>query len=321
MRTGWGGQWISTIRKGKPIAPFRRRYRVCVDVDVRLRPIDVIDAAENWRFLMQLKHPFNALGVTQHKYIACQQRLLDGLLRDEATLDAWLRNDVSLAVTDGDADAFQGDAVTHEMLAPIIPELPEPDREYFEAMLANDRFHEAAESLFAATRSRVVSMTIEEILNHEREGARLHVDQRYRASIDVIAEIGEIDPGKAAQDLTRIQKSARIELGVSMPEYADRQRELRDTLIRNKAVLDVWLRDQILADIADGGARQMRVDRKHADILRPVIDRMPAEDLAYLERAVAGDFLYEAVESFQNALDSDIVSVAVIALPEALADA
>jgi hypothetical protein len=294
---------------------YSERYQLLLDVDVAIEPIDRVWAARSWANLIKPDPEGRSLTVTRADFIARQDRLLEALLRDDETLDAWLRHEASHAVVDGgDIDLFDTRILAHELLAPVIPALAPVDRAWFGENVDNNRFYHSLETFFDVSTAEPLFIRIEHVPRPgNRDPAHL-VDERYRIAVEVEARIGEIETAAAERDLARITKRDGTDHGMTLLDYIERQQRLVATLISNDDALDAWLRNTIFHQMADEGIPSGG-PRPYWNILTPVVDRLSSDDRAYFENAVSNGMVSEAFEPFLEATTSESVSLATVRQP------
>lgn len=295
---------------------LRRRYRVLIDVDVTIHPIDPVRAADLWRKKMDTSAQFQDLHVSIAGYIAHQQRLFDVLTRDENVRDAWLRNEVLRQITEGDIEDYRDGPNPEHVLAPALTELSSPRRTFFERMRLNAALPDALSPLWDSGRARIRSLDLHDVplARRSRDGPR---DYRYRASIEVDAGLEQINRYRARFDYCQLRARSWDAPLPDFEEFIDHQIGLASAVVQHEGALDHLLREKITLELAHGGAAAACQPIPLRKFLKRVIRRLPEEDRwHFMDAAHLGVFL-ASIGAIRDALSSRILFMTMFA-PERL---
>lgn len=135
-----------------------RRFRLTIDVDATLEPIDVSRALDRWS---EAHEAGSAAGeVSFDEFVRYQRLLLNELAADESLRDLWLKRAVCNTVGDSGAESFLRADSEEALLAPVLATLPPDDRLFYDATIAQDLLYENAPVLFESRDSRIESVAV-----------------------------------------------------------------------------------------------------------------------------------------------------------------
>ncbi|MEO5510737.1 MAG: hypothetical protein ABIV28_06595 [Longimicrobiales bacterium] len=84
------------------------------------------------------------------------------------------------------------------------------------------------------------------------------------------------------------------------------QRALRRVLLENPVALDKWMRRELLIQLAEHGVDEAEPKDSESDILRPVIERLPAVLRHRYREAAARGELYDVAPEFFESFNVEI---------------
>ncbi len=89
------------------------------------------------------------------------------------------------------------------------------------------------------------------------------------------------------------------------------QRALRHMLLENPGALDRWMRRELLIQLAEHGVEEAEPTDSEAEILKPVIERLPAVLRHRYREAAARGELYDVAPEFFESFTVEIGAVKV----------
>jgi hypothetical protein len=84
------------------------------------------------------------------------------------------------------------------------------------------------------------------------------------------------------------------------------QRALRRVLLENPVALDKWMRRELLIQLAEHGVEEAEPKDSESEILRPVIERLPAVLRHRYREAAARGELYDVAPEFFESFNVEI---------------
>ena len=142
---------------------------------------------------------------------------------------------------------------------------------------------------------------------------------RYRVVIECEVETVDMTPERMLElqeereQHLRECESCRL-AGVEEPasqESVEEQRALRRLLLENPAALDRWMQREVLIQLAEHGLEEAEPKGTEEEILRPVIERLPAVLRHRYREAAARGELYDVAPEFFESFNIAIGEVTV----------
>lgn len=89
------------------------------------------------------------------------------------------------------------------------------------------------------------------------------------------------------------------------------QRALRKLLLEDSKLLDRWMRREVLMQLAEHGVDEAEPRETEEDILKPVIEKLPAVQRHRYREALARGELYDAAPEFYESFVVEIKDVEI----------
>ena len=89
------------------------------------------------------------------------------------------------------------------------------------------------------------------------------------------------------------------------------QRALRRVLLENPVALDRWMQRELLIQLAEHGVEEAEPKESEDDVLRPVIEKLPAVQRHRYREAAARGELYEVAPEFFESFNVRIADIEV----------
>lgn len=142
---------------------------------------------------------------------------------------------------------------------------------------------------------------------------------RYRVVIECEVETQDMTPERMLEIQAEREEhmkeceSCRLAGPEDMPsdESLAEQRALRKLLVEDRGNLDRWMRREILLQLAEHGLEAIEPDDTEEEILRPVIEKLPAVLRHRYREALARGELYETAPEFYESFIVRVRSVGI----------
>ena len=142
---------------------------------------------------------------------------------------------------------------------------------------------------------------------------------RYRVVIECEVETQDMTPERMLElQEEREQHMKECEscrlAGAEEPateESLAEQRALRKLLLENRGALDKWMQREVLIQLAEHGVEEAEPNDSEEEILKPVIEQLPAVLRHRYREALARGELYEAAPEFYESFTVDFRDVRV----------
>lgn len=305
---------------------LRRTYRVFVDMDVKVLPINESSIRrwrERWRDDLDFGLP--AAPIPDERKLAPQRALQRELFEDRPMLDRRMEFEAFMELLHG--YVFDGEAIEldHDgFLSPLAERLSLPARERFRRAFSYVELDLLLDEFFRCFEITVVDTDIARIHGPFASwGASEEVlrRRRYRITIDAEIVVKQASVERVrARDARRALERDRMglpELPYERPPPLSEEemgfvQELLDEVIREPDRLDTYLKHDVLGGLRDGDL-EGHGPEDYGDV-HALVDRLPVEHQRWFRAAAARDMFYEGREHFESSFQAEPLGITIFAL-------